>query len=48
MPTADVLRGPEAPDEHPVRTMRAAANATPYRAAGRGLDWITMIFLSSY
>ncbi|GAA2582011.1 hypothetical protein GCM10010424_29880 [Streptomyces lienomycini] len=46
-PVADVLRSPEAPDEHPVRTMRAAANAAPYLAAARGLNWIMMIFLSS-
>lgn len=26
----DTLRSPEVPDEHPVRVMRAAANAAPY------------------
>ncbi|GAA3942181.1 hypothetical protein GCM10023085_24880 [Actinomadura viridis] len=48
VPTADELRTPEAPEEHPVRAMRAAANAAPYRAAGLGLDWIMMISLSPY
>ncbi|MFC8840821.1 hypothetical protein ACFT8Q_11965 [Streptomyces griseoincarnatus] len=43
-PAEDVPRGPEAPDEHPVRTMRAAASVAPYRAVGRDLDWIMMIF----
>ncbi|MER7099921.1 hypothetical protein ABT383_09610 [Streptomyces humidus] len=41
---ADALRGsPEAPEEHPVRAMRAAANTAPYRAAGLALDWIMMV-----
>ncbi|MFF0359329.1 hypothetical protein [Streptomyces fungicidicus] len=48
MAPADALRAPEAPGEHPVRAMSAAANATPYRAAGLDLDWIMRIFLSPY
>ncbi|GAA3262690.1 hypothetical protein GCM10010469_30670 [Streptomyces labedae] len=43
-PAADVPRGPEAPDEHPVRTTRAAASVAPYRAVSRDLDRIMMIF----